>query len=270
MMIIQVETILTSYLQSSPEDKEQLLIHQLEYLIEPLLKPYTHQDLLSIHNELLHYGLFPPEQVDTLITEANIDWSFIQSVVEQTLNQLSKQWQQPLPPTIILPANLDSHIITEQFHGVTGAIIDQILFIFVQPHHSIEHVKAVVIHEYSHYCRINQLKLDQLTLKDLIVLEGLAAVAVEHSLPHITDQFIYQKLTDDQFKYYWKKRFEPYLDYPITHPIIDQLMYGMDNNISFLGYQISLHLLKKGGEQSPRPFKEWLYLPTQTIIESAI
>ena len=120
------------------------------------------------------------------------------------------------------------------------------LLLFISSNSTKNEREALLIHEYHHVCRLNtqKKKIDEYTLKDSCVLEGLAEYTVQHYLgekflaPWIT------RYTKETLQTYIERDFNKLIDTPRKDKIHDQFMYGNKKWPPMIGYCIGYHLVK--------------------------
>ncbi|WP_338652065.1 DUF2268 domain-containing putative Zn-dependent protease [Lysinibacillus sp. Y5S-8] len=152
--------------------KDELHSLQCSILCDHLVELF--QDGLSeeIHYSLQQQGLFLPyETVDVEQLKQHNVWDCVQ----QEFIYLQKKWNGPTIPIYIFP-------ITQQqtMTNKNGVAYPQALFLFIGEVETQE-LQALFAHEYNHVCRLHNLKksLDEMTLLDALILEGLAESAVK-------------------------------------------------------------------------------------------
>ncbi|MEX3747875.1 MULTISPECIES: DUF2268 domain-containing protein [Lysinibacillus] len=166
--------------------------------------------------ELQQQGLFQPhEKIDIKkLKEQNV-WE----VVQKEFIYLKKRWSGPNIPIYIFPITQEQTMTNKN-----GVAYPNALFLFIGELEK-EELKALFAHEYNHVCRLQYLNktLDEVSLLDSLILEGLAECAVEEIYG---DQWLAPWLSYyslDKMLKIWKKRFLPQIN-----------IQGLDNHIEFL------------------------------------
>ncbi|WP_068985002.1 MULTISPECIES: DUF2268 domain-containing protein [Lysinibacillus] len=166
--------------------------------------------------ELQQQGLFQPhEKIDIKkLKEQNV-WE----VVQKEFIYLKKRWSGPNIPIYIFPITQEQTMTNKN-----GVAYPNALFLFIGELEK-EELKALFAHEYNHVCRLQFLNktLDEVSLLDSLILEGLAECAVEeiYGDKWLAPWLSYYSL--DKMLKIWKKRFLPKIN-----------IQGLDNHIEFL------------------------------------
>ncbi|WP_299510955.1 DUF2268 domain-containing protein [uncultured Rummeliibacillus sp.] len=152
---------------------------QRETLCDPLKKVFPNIAPQSLHHELLNHGLFDPfewfkiETVVEKMEELNV-WK----IVQKEYKKLKKLWNGPNVPIYIFP--IKGMGFKRDFRK-NGVAYKEGVFLFFSNSLSETEIKAMFAHEYNHVCRIhlNNLSLDQIPLKESIIIEGLGEYAIK-------------------------------------------------------------------------------------------
>ncbi|MBG9757822.1 DUF2268 domain-containing protein [Lysinibacillus sphaericus] len=228
------------------KSSDELYSLQCSVLCDRLIKLFQEGYTEEIHFELQQQGLFLPEEEINLkrLKQMNV-WG----CVEQEFMYLQQKWNGPAIPIYIFPITRQQNITNKN-----GVAYPHSLFLFVGEVEKQE-LQALLAHEYNHVCRLHYLKksLDEMTLLDSLILEGLAECAVKDLYgdrwlaPWLTN-FTFEKLIK-----LWKSQFLPNLQ-----------LQGLEKHRPFLyggelplwigyciGYQIVRSYMKNLSSQLP-------------------
>lgn len=190
---------------------------QCEAICKPLVDVFLNASPEEIQVELLQNGLFEPHEiVDIAELEKKGIWEIIQTEYER----LKKLWSGPEVPIYIFPITKVNAITNKN-----GVAYRDAAFLFVSPELEHDELRALFAHEYNHICRLHYLNksFNDVTLKDSLLLEGLAECAVEELYG---DKWLARWLkmyTKDELLLTWQEYFLPSLD-----------VKGLDNHYEFL------------------------------------
>ncbi|MFJ8100726.1 DUF2268 domain-containing protein [Lysinibacillus sp. NPDC096212] len=126
----------------------------------------------EIQFELQQQGLFKShEKIDINKLKKQNVWE----VVQKEFNYLKEKWNGPTIPIYIFPITQEQTITNKN-----GVAYPNAMFLYIGELEKQE-LKALFAHEYNHVCRLQYLdkSLDEVTLLDSLILEGLAECAVE-------------------------------------------------------------------------------------------
>ena len=229
---------------------------QCEIICKPLMNIFSHASPNEIQYELLQNGLFKSYEVDGI---GELEKKGIWHTIQKEYERLKKRWGGPEVPIYIFPITKEKPKIYKN-----GVAFHHTVFLFVSEKLEKEELCALFAHEYNHVCRLHYLKksFDEVTLKDSLLLEGLAECAVEELYG---EQWIapwLQLYTNEELLRIWRKNFLPFLN-----------VQGVHNHYSFLygeplpkwvGYCIGYEIVRTYKKNlSPQ---ELLSKPTDEIL----
>lgn len=155
---------------------------QRQLLCKPLERVFPDASLETIHYELIRNGLFTPNEwrsLDRKVKElkANKVWEIVTSEYEL----LKNIWGGPEVSIYIYPLTKYRPTIDGMVPNKNGVAYNNALFLFVSTDLNATELKALFAHEYHHICRLHYLNLplENLSLMDAVVFEGMAEHAVE-------------------------------------------------------------------------------------------
>jgi len=205
MAVVSTDKWLAEY-KHARESKsiDELNSLQCSILCDRLVKLFQDGYPEEIHFSLQQQGLFlPDEEVDLeKLKKLNV-WA----CVEQEFMYLQQKWNGPIIPIYIFPITQQQKITNKN-----GVAYPHSLFLFVGEVEKQE-LQALFAHEYNHVCRLHHFKksLDNMTLLDSLILEGLAECTVKELYG---DKWLAPWLnnyTFEQVMSLWKTHFLPNL-----------------------------------------------------------
>ncbi|MDP4085125.1 MAG: DUF2268 domain-containing protein [Bacillota bacterium] len=213
-------------------------------MCERLIPYFEKQSINEIYKQLLFHGMYRPSAP----TRNAFEWM----VKEKTWKQITKvfeyyqkKWQGPEIPIFLFPFNQTRGIFSRNQDQVkSGLSFPDKMFLFLTEINDPKEIEALFVHEYHHVCRLNILnkKMEEYTLRDSIIIEGLAEYAV---LENCGEQYtadwchMYSK---KELSHMWKM-LENQLDKRKSDRTHDQLLYGGGRVPKLLGYALGFYLV---------------------------
>jgi len=255
-----------SWLLNYFKNDESSFNAQSQTLIEPIRRYFNNQSTIEIQQLLLSHGLFQPEQTKLEQLERWIKEDIWQLIQEQ-YQQLKKEWQGPDLAIFIFPADLNNQVLTKQFKGVSGLCFKDKMILFIDHQASEQMINAIFAHEYSHAVRLNEVhhREDILTLKDTIILEGIAEIVTEEKFgASLLPDFDDQSKNINKLISQWIK---PYLSLSTNHPLHHYIMYGNSSIPKFTGYQAGIFIVKQWHGKHATDLIDLLQTPTEHFFK---
>ncbi|UOQ87352.1 DUF2268 domain-containing protein [Gracilibacillus salinarum] len=199
----------------------------------------------AIHQHLLQHGLFAAD----ISQEDWQEWK--QQSYEQAVNKMyqkcKQSWKGPDTDIFIFPSNESIPELKEWFNGNAGLSFPDKLFLFLQKGAAKREVAALVIHEYSHICRLQRFpKPEQdYTLEDAIMLEGIAEWLVRKMVGPSYGNKRVTTVSDKELARLWKKWIEPNQQVTRGNAKHDIIMYGLRGAPKNLGYMIGFNVVHR-------------------------
>lgn len=243
-----------------------------QLLSEKLLPYFNQQDMSAsvIYQYLILHGMYEHplrngEEIIKSLIRKNV-WK----KVNEEFSRLQKLWDGPNIPIFIFPANVNHVALRKEFNGKSGVAFKDKLFLFISEMNSFEDIKALLIHEYNHVCRLMNYpsKEEDYTLLDTIILEGLAENAVEEQLgkEFLAKWTLYY--SEPKLKHMWQKIILPRSQLTKKHQNFEDLLYGKGYYPKMLGYCVGYYLVKKYKEKHQYSSKKLLHVPSEDMIPS--
>jgi len=152
--------------------KRNLYELQRSIICNRLIEIFNDGNPEEIQFELQQQGLYLPHEN---IAIQKLEDQNIWLIVQEELNHLKEKWNGPNIPIYIFPITQEQTMTNKN-----GAAYPNAIFLFVGELKKQE-LRALFAHEYNHVCRLHYLNksLNEVTLLDSLILEGLAECAVE-------------------------------------------------------------------------------------------
>ncbi len=155
---------------------------QSELICDPIAEHFEEYHTAQLHKYFLDNGMFYPDAKilnEVKALEKNNVWNLVQNHYEK----LQGDWKGSKAEIFIFPAERRNEIIMNELKGKTGISFHDVIVLFLTKENTPDEIKALLTHEYNHVCRLTALEqqLEELSLLDSMVIEGMAEVAVEQN-----------------------------------------------------------------------------------------
>jgi uncharacterized protein YjaZ len=185
---------------------------------------------------------------------------------EMMFNKYQKKWNGPDLPIYIFPL---------EFGMISGTIKSGVsfkdkIFLFVAPLKDEKELEALLVHEYHHSCRIRKQKkeVEEYTLLDSIILEGLAENAVEECCGKNYLAKWSGYYSNKQILNSWNSVVKPNLECKINSRIHDEILYGKRMYPPMIGYSVGYKIIILFKKQYRISIEESFTIPSDRIAEA--
>ncbi|MBM6618293.1 DUF2268 domain-containing protein [Bacillus suaedaesalsae] len=215
-------------------------------LCENLITYFKKGKAVDIYQHLASFGMYKP----SIFTRKDEIQQFIKanhwSTVKKLFESIRKKWNGPDIPIIILPLNERNAQLMKE-NGKAGLAFKDKLFLFLPREIGALEIKALLVHEYHHVCRLNQIskKEEEMTLLDVIILEGLAEYAVKEICGESYNANWISYYSEEKLEKWWKTIIFPNKDVKEQDPEYNNLLYGRSGYPKMLGYCVGAHIINK-------------------------
>lgn len=226
-------------------------------------------DAIDIYQHLMMNGMYQTPLTDGKKLVHRLQDQQVWEYVQKQLKHLKQGWKGPDVPVFIFPSNVHNRRLKQESNGKAGLAFSDKLFLFVSDETSKDEIKALLIHEYSHVCRMQKYpkKEQDYVLLDSIVLEGLAEQAVYEKMgkDHLASWCKYY--SDEALEKWWKKIILPNRNIPKSERNHHFLLYGLRLYPKMLGYSVGFHLVQKYTKEKKIKVKEMMPLSSEEIAQ---
>jgi uncharacterized protein YjaZ len=242
---------------------ETLNVSNIIEEIGGLLEPYFPETSMeAIHFELMCNGLFQVEE-ENLLKELVMKQR-IWTLLDEEYTRLRKLWNGPDVPIITFP-------ITEGSILKNGVTYEKVIVLFVATDLEYTELKALLAHEYHHFCRMHYLKKTprEMTLLDSVILEGMAECAVESLYGNEMLSPWTQRYHWDEIEHVWHNYFEQALYQTDVRKHRDYLFGNEKGLPPWIGYCAGYRIVAKFLENHQLNSIQLMNLPSQQILSGA-
>ncbi len=200
---------------------------------------------LHFYKYLQRFGMYSPSRQSHQIYN-ELKKKDVWSTVQQSFTKYKQKWNGPDIPIYIFPFSNQSSLFARPSNKKSGVSFHDKLFLFLTPNLNETEIEALLVHEYHHVCRLNHIDktIEEYTLLDSIILEGLAEAMVEencgkHCLATWCSQY-----SDNQLQQYWKKYLKNNLALKKDQPQHEHLLFGGRGVPNMLGYAVGYQIVQ--------------------------
>ena len=247
---------------------------QQDQITKPLAALFPDTPTEAIYYELLQNGLFEPMApaglMDIIVL---LEKKELWTRAKKEYSRLKKLWNGPEADIYIYPLAKRRPSVDGITANKNGVAYKNALFLFVDPELTDLEFYALLAHEYHHICRISYLGSSpaEHSLKESLVIEGMAEVAVEELYGEKWLSPWAQRYTEAEAKKIWRRHF-----------VTAQHIKGVGNHRPYLygdrrmglplwcGYSTGYRLVKSYLQHNAPISQETLYqLSADAIIEGS-
>jgi uncharacterized protein YjaZ len=220
----------------------------------------------KLYEYLTQFGMYRPNaKLEKLFVD--LEKSQIWDKVKRLFQKYKKKWNGPDIPIYIFPIGSSGGIFQSP-KTKSGVSFPDKLFLFLSDIEDELEIEALFIHEYHHICRLNGLKksIDEYTLLDSLVMEGLAEDAVHEILGSKYLAEWSKMLSEENFNFYMKKFLQNNLTLKKSTRKHDQLLFGRGLLPNMLGYTCGYHIVRSFRLKNSYTTKESFALESENFM----
>ncbi|MBS2968374.1 DUF2268 domain-containing protein [Metabacillus sp. KIGAM252] len=246
--------------------EKELSLNELAKKLKPYFPDRSEKTLVK---SLLPFGVYRNGQ-SALKTMQTIKEEKILPYINKEYEDLRKKWSGPDAPVFILPGDLSNGKIKREYGGKSGLAFHDKLFLFLAPDVPKEEVKALLIHEYHHICRLakDPKKEKDYTLADVVIMEGLAENAVRELLGEDKTASWTRLYQDAQLRQFWKRHILPNQTIKQEDRHFDKMIYGLGMYPKMLGYTAGYYAVKSYMKDTGSMTESLFKTPSERIIKA--
>lgn len=242
--------------------------------LEPYFKKQTAKE---IYNQLMGFGMYRPSRAarnNLVHMKEQKAWD----KVERLFNKYKHKWNGPDIPIFLFPVAQSGGFFIREVKSKAGVSFPDKMFLFLSTYDDPKEVEALLIHEYHHVCRLRLLdkRLEDYTLLDSIIIEGLAEYAV---LKNCGREYLApwcRMYKEKELLNFWEKYLKEQLNIKKHEKKHDELLYGggrLPNLLGYAaGYQLIEHFYKNNNYSTKlsfiNPAKKYLEYYNKTFEKS--
>jgi uncharacterized protein YjaZ len=238
-------------------------------ICEKLKSYFNEENVRGIYQQLVKFRMYRPSRM----SEKNFQhmkkynaWE----MVERLFNKYRDLWSGPDIPVFLFPLEeRRGFFIKKTERNKSGVSYPDKMFLFLSNYDDPMEIEALFVHEYHHVCRLRALgkKMNEYTLLDSLIIEGLAEYAVLH---HCGRKYIADwcsEYSEKELSFYWDKYLKKHPNTTKGERIHDELLFGGGRIPPLLGYAIGYHMVGKFFKNRNFSTKLTFKIPAEDFID---
>jgi uncharacterized protein YjaZ len=237
-------------------------------ICERLIPYFDGQKSNAIYYQLLNFGMFKPsiaswETYENMLEEHKWD------KVDDIFRRYRQKWSGPEIPVFLFPIEQARGFFRKEERSKSGVSFSDKLFLFLSQDVGQAELEALFVHEYHHVCRLNKLrgKIEDYTLLDSMIIEGLAEYAVQR---HCGKKYLAEwcsLYSEDEINYIWNKYLKDNLMIKKKDKRHDDLLYGNGRFPKLAGYAAGYWIVREYYQNHAYLVEKSFSLPAKRLIE---
>lgn len=214
-------------------------------ICERLLPYFNGQQANEIYHQLMNFGMYRPSRSSW----NNLNWMMKQKAwhkVEQLFHKYKNKWSGPDIPVFLFPLGQSRGFFIREEKSKAGVSFPDKMFLFLSQNEDPKEIESLLVHEYHHVCRLRALnkKMEEYTLLDSIIIEGLAEYAV---LKNCGSEYLAiwcRMHSEKEILKLWDKYLLKQLETKKNERSHDELLYGEGRIPNLLGYSVGFKIVE--------------------------
>ncbi|MFF2446180.1 DUF2268 domain-containing protein [Neobacillus sp. NPDC058068] len=232
------------------------------------LQPYfIDQTAKGIYDQLVSFGMYRPSRPAL----SNLNWMVEQKAwdnVGKLFQKYKTKWNGPDIPVFLFPLAQNRGFFIREEKSKAGVSFPDKMFLFLSQYEDQKEIEALLVHEYHHVCRLRMLnkKMQDYTLLDSIVIEGLAEYAV---LKNCGQEYLARwcnMYSEKEISRYWEQYLKKHLGKKKNERTHDELLYGGGRIPKLLGYAVGYNIIGKFYEEHNYSTKLSFKIPAENYL----
>jgi len=213
-------------------------------ICEKLIPYFRENNASEIYNLLAYFGMYKPSSFSrnnlTKMEEQQV-WE----KVERIFTKYSRKWDGPDIPIFLFPLAHSGSFFVREVKNKAGVSFPDKMFLFLSNYEDTKEIEALFVHEYHHVCRMHKLakKVEDFTLMDSLIMEGLAEYAVLKSCGQEYLAGWCRMYTESELSRFWERYIQNELDIKKNDRRHDELLYGRGRFPTLLGYAVGYNII---------------------------
>lgn len=221
-----------------------------------------------IYEQLLNFGMYKPTREAENVFKT-LQKKIIWEKVDRLYHKYKSKWEGKEVPVFIFPVNAGGLLFRRNTQRKSGVSYLDKLFLFIPELDDPKELEALFVHEYHHVCRLNEMKnkMEENTLLDSMILEGLAEHAVSVSCGEDYLAPWCRQYSEKELMQYWDKFLKDKLEIKKREKSHDDLLFGKRAVPTLLGYAAGWNLVKKHYQTNPFSIKKSFSLSSNVFLK---
>ncbi|MBY0121031.1 DUF2268 domain-containing protein [Bacillus sp. S/N-304-OC-R1] len=189
---------------------------------------------------------------------------------EKIFRKYKKAWNGPDIDIYIFPIAARNTLFSRVNVNKSGVAFEGQLFLFITPSIDDKELEALFVHEYHHTCRLQKknIKLEDATLLDSIILEGLAEHAVYECCGEKYTAEWCRYYSEKEIIHFWNTFLKSKLHTKKMSKEHDEILYGRGGYPKMTGYAAGFVIVSMYKEKNKFSLRDSFNLPSESFISS--
>ncbi|MFT8319846.1 MAG: DUF2268 domain-containing putative Zn-dependent protease [Bacillus sp. (in: firmicutes)] len=220
-----------------------------------------------IYQYLVSFGMYKPSRQTKEIYDSLVEKD-VWKTVRKFYGTYKKKWKGPEISIYIFPFQPSRG----KADNKSGVSFPDKLFLFVGDIEDEKELEALFVHEYHHVCRIHyqKKKIEDYTLLDSLVMEGLAEHAVEKHCGKNYNASWCHLYKEEELKKFWKEDIQENLDSKKTEQLHDTLLFGLGRYPKMMGYCCGYYIISQFLSRKNFPEKTYFISKSELFVKDRL
>ncbi|WP_231734802.1 DUF2268 domain-containing protein [Bacillus sp. FJAT-29937] len=241
--------------------------YNYEKICARLAKSFSDNSPNKIYKYLSQFGMYKPNRQSyenfTELKKRNY-WE----KTEEIFRKYKKKWKGSDIPIYIFPMASINSLFSRSKKAKSGVAFNDKIFLFLSPFENDLELEALFIHEYHHTCRLNHQnkKIEDSTLIDSIILEGLAEHAVKEYCGKEYVAHWSENYSKKEILYFWERFLKQQITTKRLSKLHDDILYGRGTYPKMLGYSAGFVIVSMYKEEKDLTLQQSFRLDSESFI----
>jgi uncharacterized protein YjaZ len=237
-------------------------------IAEKLQPFFNEQTPKEIYNQLRDFGMYRPSRSTRNQLFRMMDQKAWDKV-ENFYDKYKKKWNGPDIPVFLFPLAQSQGFFMREEKSKAGVSFPDKMFLFLTQFEDPKEIEALLVHEYHHVCRLQKLnkRMEDYTLLDSIIIEGLAEFAVKENCGRDYLAKWCSMYTEKEISKFWDKYLKKQLGKKKNEREHDELLYGLGRIPNLLGYAVGFTIVENFYKNHNYSTKLSFTNPAQNYLE---
>lgn len=243
--------------------------HDPEKICKRLSQDFFDDRSDKIYHYLSQFGMYRPSR-QTYEHFINLKEQNYWEKAERIFQKYKRAWNGPDIPIYIFPLAARHTIFSKMETNKSGVAFRDKLFLFISPLDDENELEALIIHEYHHTCRLHKQKkkIENLTLLDSMVLEGLAEHAVQENCGKEYNANWCDYYSDKEIMHFWTKFLKEQNNIKKVNRLHDEILYGRGRFPKMIGYAAGFVIVSMYKKKKKLSIHDTFVLPSEAFVPS--
>lgn len=236
-------------------------------MCEQFKSSFSETNPYKIYDYLIKLGMYKPNRKSYRNFE-DMKLEGVWGKVDAMFKKYRRKWKGPNIPIYIFPIGAINGLFLGRQEKKSGLAFKDKLFLFLSSLDDEKELEALFVHEYHHTCRINKQnkRIEEFTLLDSIVMEGLAENAVKEccGTKYVANWCTYY--SNKEILHFWKRYIHKSLHVKKEDEIHDYILYGSKNYPRMLGYAAGFEIVSMYKMKNDFSIIQSFQLPSKHFI----